>query len=122
MLKVQEKLPIYLIIDAIDECPNTGGVRPSRVQVLDLVKRYVSLNLPNLHLCVTSRPEADIRNSLEPLTLTSNRISLHDESGQKKDIVEFVTSVVRTDENMRRWREEDRELVIYTLSERAEGM
>jgi hypothetical protein len=87
-----------------------------------LMERFVALKLPNLHLCVTSRPEADIRTSLEPLTSTSNAISLHDESGQKKDIVEFLTSVVRTDKNMRRWREEDKELVIKTLSERADGM
>jgi hypothetical protein len=122
MLKVPEELPIYLVIDAIDECPNTSGVPSSRDQVLALVKRYVGLKLPNLHLCVTSRPEADIRTFLEPLTSTSNTISLHDEGGQKKDIVEFVTSVVRTDKNMQRWREEDKELVINTLSERAEGM
>jgi hypothetical protein len=115
-------LPIYLIIDAIDECPNTSGIPSSRDQVLALVERFVALKLPNLHLCVTSRPEADIRISLEPLTSMSNAISLHDESGQEKDIIEFVTSVVRTDKNMRRWREEDKELVISTLSERAAGM
>ena len=122
MLKVPEELPIYLIIDAIDECPNTSGVPSSRDQVLALVERYIALKLPNLHICVTSRPEADIRASLEPLTSSSNTISLHDEGGQRKDIVEFVTSVVRTDKNMRRWREEDRELVIGTISERADGM
>jgi hypothetical protein len=122
MLKVSEELPIYLIIDAIDECPNTTGMLSSRDQVLALVERFVALNLPNLHLCVTSRPEADIRTSLEPLTSTSNTISLHDESGQKKDIVEFVMSVVRTDKNMQKWREEDKELVIKTLSEKADGM
>jgi hypothetical protein len=122
MLKVREELPIYLIIDAIDECPNTSGMPSSRDQVLTLLERFVALKLSNLRLCVTSRPEADIRSSLEPLTPTSNAISLHDESGQKKDIVEFVTSVVRSDKNMRRWREEDKKLVIHTLSKKAEGM
>jgi hypothetical protein len=122
MLKVTEELSIYLIIDAIDECPNTTGMPSSRDQVMALLERLVALRLPNLHLCVTSRPEADIRTSLEPLTPTSNTICLHDESGQKKDIVEFVTSVVRTDKNIRRWREEDKELVINTLSEKANGM
>ncbi len=122
MLKAPEGLPIYLIIDAIDECPNTTGMPSSRDQVMALLERLVMLELPNLRICVTSRPEADIRTSLEPLTSTSNTISLHDESGQKKDIVEFVTSVVRTDKNMRRWREEDKELVINTLSEKADGM
>jgi hypothetical protein len=122
MLKVPEELPIHLIIDAIDECPNTTGMPSSRDQVMALLERLVTLKLPNLRICVTSRPEVDIRASLEPLTSTSNTISLHNASGQKQDIVEFVTSVVRTDKNMRRWREEDRELVIKTLSERVNGM
>ena len=112
-------VPIYLIIDAVDESPNIGMPSP-RDKVLSLVEKLVKLNLPNLHLCVTSRPEIDIRTSLEPLT--SNRISLHDESGQKKDIVEFVRFVVHSDKNMRRWRDDDKEMVIETLSERADGM
>ena len=91
-----------------------------RDKVLTLVERLVKLNLPNLHLCVTSRPEVDIRTSLEPLTL--NRISLHDQTGQKGDIVEFVRSAVYSDKNMRRWRDDDKKMVIETLSERADGM
>ena len=66
------------------------------------------------------RPEIDIRNSLEPLT--SNQISLHDQSGQKKDIVDYLNSVVYSDKNMRRWREEDKKVVIDVLSDRADGM
>jgi hypothetical protein len=122
MLRVPEDLPIYLIIDAIDECPNTTGMPSSRDQVLVLLERLVKSNLPNLRLCVTSRPETDIRTTLEPLTTTSNSISLHDERGQKKDIIDFVCSVVYSDKNMRRWREEDKQLVIKTLSEKADGM
>ena len=88
--------------------------------MLALVKKLAKLNLPNLRLCMTSRPEIDIRTTLEPLT--SCRISLHDEIGQKKDIIDFVTSVVGSDENMQRWRDEDKKLVIETLSEKANGM
>jgi hypothetical protein len=112
--------PIYLIIDALDECPNTSGLPSPREQVLDLLKELVDLSLPNLHVCVTSRPEIDIQTSLEPLT--SRRVSLHSEIGQKGDIIDYVTSVVRSDARMRRWREEDKKLVIETLSERADGM
>ncbi|KAH9960741.1 hypothetical protein BJV74DRAFT_360668 [Russula compacta] len=119
ILKVQGQTPIYLIIDALDECPNTGMPSP-RDNVLVLVEKLVQLKLQNLHLCVTSRPEVDIRRSLEPLT--SNRISLHDETGQKEDILEFVRSVVNSDKNMRRWRDDDKETVIETLSERADGI
>jgi hypothetical protein len=122
MLNAPRDIPIYIVIDAIDECPNTTGIRSSRDQVLSLVEEFVKMDVARFHLCVTSRPEVDVRNSLEPLTPASNRISLHDQSGQKKDIDEFVRAVVFSDKNMRRWRDEDKELVIKTLSERADGM
>jgi hypothetical protein len=122
VLRVSEGLPIYVIIDALDECPNTTGILSPRDEVLALVERLVKSNLPNLRLCVTSRPETDIRTSLELLTSTSNSISLHDECGQKKDIDDFVCSVVYSDKNMRRWREEDKQLVVKTLSDKADGM
>ena len=80
----------------------------------------VGLRLPNLHICVTSRPESDIQVVLE--RLTEHPVSLHDESGQKEDIANYVTSSVHSDRRMGRWREDDRNLVIKTLSEKAEGM
>ena len=115
--------PIYLIIDALDESPNASGISSPREMVLQLLKELVDLSLlQNLHICVTSRPEFDIRNILEPLT--SLRVSLHDETGQQQDIADYVRSVVYSDSQpiMKRWRKEDKELVIKTLSERADGM
>jgi len=122
MLAPPDQHPIYLIIDALDESPNTSGIPSPRERVLELVKELVELCLPNLRICVTSRPEIDIRDVLEPLT--SRRVSLHDQSGQKKDIVEYVKSVVYSNSEpiMKRWRTEDRDLVIQVLSERADGM
>ena len=120
MIRSSEQTPIYLILDALDECPDTTGMPSSRGKVLALVEKLINSNFPNLHLCITSRPEIDIRTSLEPLT--SNRISLHDQSGQKKDIVDYVNFVIYSDMNMRRWREEDKKVVIDVLSERADGM
>ena len=122
MITLPDQRPIYLIIDALDECSNTSGIPSHRNRVLQLLKELIDLRLPNLHICVTSRPEVDIREVLEPLT--SHRVSLHDQSGQKKDIEDYVRSVVYSDLEpiMRRWRKEDKELVIDTLSERADGM
>ena len=121
MLKAPGKFPIYIILDALDECLETSG-QSSREKVLALVKELVGLRLPNLRLCVTSRPHLDIRNVLEPLTSTSNCISLHDEDGQKKDIADYVRSVVYSDKKTTRWREKDKKLVAETLSDRAGGM
>jgi hypothetical protein len=122
MVILPDQRPIYLIIDALDESSDTSGISSPREMVLHLLKELVDLSLPNLHICVTSRPEIDIRNVLEPLT--SRRVSLHDQSGQKQDIEDYVRSVVYSDSQqiMRRWRTEDKELVIMTLSERADGM
>jgi hypothetical protein len=114
------QLPTYIILDAIDECPNTSGIPTPREQVLEVVKALVELRLPTLHVCVTSRPEIDIRTALEPLA--SGHLSLHDQPGQKRDIDEYVSSIVQSDTKMRRWREDDRKLVIETLSEKADGM
>ena len=122
MLTLPDQLPTYLVIDALDESPNTSGIPSPRERVLQLVKDLVELRLPDLFICVTSRPEIDIRDVLEPLT--SRRVSLHDQSGQKQDIVEYVKSVVYSSSEpiMRRWRTEDKELVVEVLSERADGM
>ena len=120
MLSLPALGPVYLIVDAIDECPNNSGMPTAREEVLDLIDDLVSLRFSDLHICVTSRPEIDIKTVLEPLT--SLCVSLHTQTGQKKDIVDYVSSVVYSDTKMRRWREEDKKLVIERLSERADGM
>ncbi|KAI0290287.1 hypothetical protein BC826DRAFT_1187375 [Russula brevipes] len=122
MLTVPDERPIYLIMDALDECPNISSIPSPRERVLQLVKELVNLQLPNLHICVTSRPEIDIRDVLEPLT--SSLVSLHDQSGQKEDIVAYIRSMVYSDSEpiMRRWKRRDKDCVIETLSERADGM
>jgi hypothetical protein len=122
MLKVPGENPIYVIVDALDECPDTSGLQSSREKVLYLIETLVGFNLPNLRLCATSRPEIGIRNVLESLTSTSNQISLHDQDGQRKDIADYVSSIVYSDRKMMKWREKDKTLVIKTLTERADGM
>jgi hypothetical protein len=113
---------IFLVLDALDECPDSSGLPPPRSEVLQLVKELVDLRLRGLHICATSRPEVDIHAVLEPLAFRS--VSLHDESGQKTDIAEYVRSVVNSSPStaMRRWRADDKNLVIETLTERADGM
>ncbi|KAH9020241.1 hypothetical protein EDB84DRAFT_578605 [Lactarius hengduanensis] len=117
MLTIASQHPIFIIVDALDECPDSGMPTP-REAVLNLVKSLVRLQLPNLHICVTSRPEIDIQTKLKPLAV--NTISLHDESRQKFVIANYVSSVVSSDEQMKQWRDEDKKLVVEELSERAE--
>jgi len=120
VLSLPGQAPVYLVVDALDECPNASALSSSRLEVLTLLEDLVDSQLPNLRICVTSRPEADIKPILEPLTFRS--VSLHDERGQKEDIENYIKSVVSTNRNMRRWRPEHRQLVIDVLTRRVDGM
>jgi hypothetical protein len=120
MLSVPGQPAMYIIIDALDECPNISGMPTAREEVLGFLEDLAKLNIPNVHICVSSRAEIDIRNILEPLALL--RISLHDEDGQSADISSYISAVVHSDRKMRSWRDEDKRMVIDTLSDKADGM
>ncbi|KAF8261053.1 ankyrin repeat-containing domain protein [Lactarius quietus] len=104
MLRLPIQVPVFIVLDALDECPDSSGIPSPRDEVLNF------------------RPEVDIRAVLEPIAFHS--VSLHDECGQKIDIANYVRHVVNLSPKaaMRRWREDDKKLVIETLTERADGM
>jgi hypothetical protein len=122
MLSLPNRGSSLLIMDALDECPDTSDVPSAREQVLDLVKDLVSLQTPSLHICITSRPEVDINDVLGATRVSDNVPPRRKRA--KGDIVDYVRSVVNSSSGkfMKRWRQEDKEHVIETLSERADGM
>jgi hypothetical protein len=120
LLNLPGQAPVYLIVDALDECPSTSALSSPREAVLSLLEDLIDSQLSNLRICVTSRPEADIKPVLHPLTFRS--VSLHEERGQKEDIENYIKSVVNTNRRMRRWKSEHKQLVIDVLTERADGM
>ena len=122
MLRLLGQDPIFIVLDALDECPDSSSIPSPRNEVLQLVKELVDLRLQELRICATSRPEVDIRAVLEPLAFRA--VSLHDETGQTADIADYIRNVVNSSPSMamRRWREDDKNLVIDTLTEKADGM
>ena len=120
LLMLPGQATVYVVIDGLDECPIATGSSSPREEVLVFVEELVRLQVPNLRIFVTSRPEADIELVLSPLAFRS--ISLHGQNGQVQDIEKFVKFVVSTDRNMQKWRKEDKELVIEVLTRRAGGM
>jgi hypothetical protein len=121
ILELQEA-PVYIFIDGLDECPaDTTKISP-REKVLGFVEDLVESQLSKLFLCVAARPEEDISNVLNPLTPTSQRVLLHEESRHREEILEYIRSFVRTDPLMLSWRSEDKELVIRALSEKSGGV
>ena len=120
MLMLQDQAPIFIILDAIDECPSSAGTPSPRENVLDLIEWLSELLCPHLSICITSRLEADVEAVLQPLA--SHTVSLHGESGQKDDIIKYIKWFINSDPKARKWRQEDKELVFERLSAGAEGM
>ena len=120
MLAITGSGPVYLVVDALDECPNDSGMPSLREKALMTVKELVELRHPTLRLCVTSRPEYDIRVTLEPLA--TQQVSLHNECGQKQDINDYITSIVHSDGKMKRWRDAEKDMVVENLTSKADGM
>lgn len=121
MIRLPRQPMVYIIVDALDECPNSSGQpKTARDKVLGFFENLLKSNLQNLRICVTSRTEADIRDVLEGLT--SHDVSLHDESGQKTAILDYINFVFQTDRKLQRYGLEDKRLVINTLSANADGM
>jgi hypothetical protein len=120
VLRLPGQAPVYLIVDAVDECSNAFSLPSPRENVLKLFEKLIDSHLPNLRICVTSRPEIDIKVLLEPLAFRS--ISLHDERGQMEDIENYIKSAVNNDPRNRRWRAEDKQLVIDVITRNSDGM
>src|SRR6266436_5552601 len=100
MLNLKGQPSIYIIIDGLDECPNDIGVVSPRERVLEQLEELVAFQLRNVRICVTSRPEADIQDSLTSI----------------------ASYAVYSDRRMRKWKEEDKLMVVETLFQKADGM
>ena len=120
LLELPGHAPVYLIVDALDECPNSSSIPSPRDEVLNLIEELIRSRIPHLRICVTSRPETDIKDFLDPLAL--HTVSLHDESGQKRAIEEYIKSVIGTNPKNKKWKAADKQLVIDVLTRKADGM
>ncbi|EMD37961.1 hypothetical protein CERSUDRAFT_72599 [Gelatoporia subvermispora B] len=119
MLRASSHRSVYIVIDALDECPDSGN-KPPRDRILTLIHDLLGLGLSNVHICVTSRPEAGIAEVL--VHLQSQTIAIDGDVGQTDDIDSYVRSSVYGDIKFRSWSEELKALVFKVLSEKADGM
>ena len=120
LVKLPGSRPVYLIVDGLDESPNTSAQSFHREQVLSFLGNLVRTRLQNLRICITSRPEVDIKAILEPLAFRS--VSLENQTGQKKDIKDYIESIVHADQKMKSWNPKHKQLVIDVLTKKADGM
>ena len=120
LVKLPDSPPVYLIVDGLDESPNTSPQSFHRDQVLSFLDDLVKAQLKNLRVCVTSQLEVDIKATLEPLAFHS--VSLENESGQKEGIKNYIESIVHTDKNIKKWNLKYKQLVIDILTKKADGV
>ncbi|KAI0292472.1 hypothetical protein B0F90DRAFT_277163 [Multifurca ochricompacta] len=120
MLSIPGQSPIYFILDALDESPNCSDTPSARESVLEFIEWLMNLGYSHLRICVSSRMEADTRAVLQPLA--SQTVCIHEENGQIGDINNYINFFINSDMNTRRWKDEDKELVINKVSDEADGM
>jgi hypothetical protein len=122
---LQTQYNIYIIIDGVDKCPNTGstGAKSTRKKVLEFLEDLARSRYPNLHLCITSSPEEDMDRYLNLLASSSRdrRVNLDRQDGQKEDIKRYISEFVQHDYGMQRWPDGIKEDFIETLSKRGDG-
>ncbi|KAL6692009.1 ankyrin repeat-containing domain protein [Trichoderma pleuroticola] len=114
---------VYIIIDALDECPELGGRREDLMKTL----RYILNAAPdNLHVMCTSRKEADIYAEIEshlsdPMRIEFDLSSYMHREAIKRDIGQYIDSTL-ADVNYKSWSDVTKKKVKEILIERSDGM
>jgi len=85
---------VFIVMDALDEFPENARERYLLVQIEHLGGKY-----ENLHILATSRPEVDIRNSLENVATAIINI----EHSVETDVRLFVRRRLEGEKRLKRW-------------------
>jgi len=113
---------VYIVLDALDECPSSNGKRGELLKVLRQIHDQQS---PNLHLICTSRRETDIERVLEYILSPTSEFNI-DLTARKenvdRDIALHIDETFRSDETFCSWEAEWRDEARNALIEKADGM
>ena len=105
---------VYIVLDALDENPRYDQ-RDHVLSVIDIMRNW---HLPGLHLLVTSRNEADIREVLNP---AQEHEVVMKNAAIEKDIGDYIDGKLKTDPRLRKWSAHH-DQIQQTLAERAQGV
>lgn len=112
---VSEFRNVYIVLDALDECQDLQDL-------LDILEDFEKWTV-QIHLIFTSRELKDIKECFESMTMEKNSIRLSAEV-VKQDIQMYIRDRLRTDRNLRRWRNHPKvqEEIEQSLIEKSGGM
>ena len=103
----------YIVIDALDECMD-----PERSRLLDFIGSVCSWGLDGVHLLATSRPEPNTR---QRLVMAAETVDL-EAAIVDQDIMLYIKTRLESEEQFRRWIDEEKNMIEKTLTRKAHGM
>ena len=106
---------VFLLLDALDECPEAGEVRQN---VLEGLER-LSQGSRNLRVLATSREVSDVRDSIKTLGADVISIATHIVDA---DIHKWVKTQLSRDRKLGRLDPATKALIEETTSQKADGM
>jgi hypothetical protein len=112
---------VYLVVDALDDCPPANYERGKLLKLLGHVHEW---SLTNLHVLYTSRPEPDIEAELSPLFSgpTTSIIDLQKRRKEvNRDIGTYIDQKIASS-NFRSWPPKTKKDVKAALMDKADGM
>ncbi|KAL7801237.1 hypothetical protein V8C44DRAFT_353803 [Trichoderma aethiopicum] len=113
---------VYIVIDALDECPSLEG---ERKRLLRSLRQIMAVAPANLHIFCTSRKEADIDAVMSHLMCPPPKAAVIDLNAQRqfldRDIGSFIDLTLASD-GCRSWPDSIRAEARKSLMEKADGM
>lgn len=118
---IQKFQHVYVILDALDECPQNGA-RERVLGTLEIMRKW---SVQGLHLFVTSKDEVDIRIFFHPSFRTSldppfSQINMKNVEIDK-DIATFIMGRLQDDWRLQKWSSSV-SVIQEKLGKRAQGM
>jgi hypothetical protein len=110
---------IFLVVDALDECPRHDAEREA---VLNVLHEVHSWNMSSMHVLATSRREIDIQDSFDNILEQSNHAQSLSLEGQIADDIKKYIQHRLGHRIFQKWRPELKQDVERQLSAKADSM
>lgn len=106
---------VFLLLDALDECPEDGEVRENMLKGL----KRLTERAPNLKIFATSRELRDVRDWM--VTLKAEPISIAT-SAVNADSLRYMSAELSHDRRLSRLDTKSKTMIEETISQKADGM
>ncbi|OXV08909.1 hypothetical protein Egran_03325, partial [Elaphomyces granulatus] len=111
----QESKKVYLVIDALDECP----VGNDRVRIMKFLAELSAATQGHTHIVITSRPDEDVKNAIRGNAI---RLVDIDNSLVDNDIRTHIKTRMNEDVTFKEWAPGQQQKVTQRLTEKADGV